>query len=235
MATVPIFRRSSGPGSSLSLSCSTSRIRRSLPSARLTVSIDTPACTASGCSVSGNATVLRSGRTGSSVGSGGGVGSAILAILGPPDGWSAQCISGSMYATSVDERQFFTEKPEERKASLSVPAVPAHQRVLGPVDPPDQEGSAAPGSDERARAMFNKVKDYLVRVDEHITVQGLPQAVRNPVAPQHRVPRRARRFAEGRLRRIGQVGQGRGRLGPQARLSRSPESPSIAPPADTRT
>ena len=40
--TVPIFRRSSGPGSSLSLSCSTSRISRSLPSARLTVSIDTP-------------------------------------------------------------------------------------------------------------------------------------------------------------------------------------------------
>ena len=79
MATVPTFRRSSGPGSSLSLSCSTSRISRSAPSARLTVSIDTPRVTASGCSVSGNATVLRRGRTESSVGSGGWVGSAILA------------------------------------------------------------------------------------------------------------------------------------------------------------
>ena len=54
-----------------SFSCSSSRISRSPPSARLTVSIDTGRLTASGCSVSGNATVRRSGRTGSSDGSGG--------------------------------------------------------------------------------------------------------------------------------------------------------------------
>ena len=42
--------------------------QRSAPSARLTVSIDTGRFTASGCSVSGKATVRRSGRTGSSDG-----------------------------------------------------------------------------------------------------------------------------------------------------------------------
>ena len=111
-----------------------------LPSARLTVSIDTPRVTASGCSVSGKATVLRSGRTGSSVGSGGGVG-------------VGHCRRASARRCSVYQR--FDVRYERGRApvlhrkargspgELSVPAVPAHQRILHPLAAPDQEGSAA--------------------------------------------------------------------------------------------
>jgi hypothetical protein len=75
--TVPTRYTSSGSGSSLSFRWSTRNIRRSAASARFTDSIDTGRLTASGCNVSGNATVRRSGRMGSSDGSVGGVGSAM--------------------------------------------------------------------------------------------------------------------------------------------------------------
>jgi hypothetical protein len=76
IATVPMRRTSSGSGSSSSFSWSSSSTIRSAPSERLTVSIETGRVTASGCRVSGKATVRRSGRTGSSGGSCGGVSSA---------------------------------------------------------------------------------------------------------------------------------------------------------------
>ena len=77
MPTVPTRCTSSGVGSSASECCRTSSTIRSEPSARFTLSMETGRLTASGCSVSGNATVRRSGRTGSSEGSVGGVDSAI--------------------------------------------------------------------------------------------------------------------------------------------------------------
>jgi hypothetical protein len=82
MPTVPIRRRSSGVGSSMSLSCSSMSTSRSLPKARLTDSIETGRFTASGCRVSGNPTVRRRGRTGNSEGRAGGVGSAIARFSG---------------------------------------------------------------------------------------------------------------------------------------------------------
>ena len=71
MPTVPIRFTWSGPGSSSSPSCSTSSSMRSPASARFTDSTDTGRFTASGCTLSGNATVPLSGNTGSSGGSGG--------------------------------------------------------------------------------------------------------------------------------------------------------------------
>src|SRR6185436_10810628 len=81
----------------------------------------------------------------------------------------AQCISGSMYATNVDERQFFTEKPEDRPASYQCPQCRRTNEYSIRWLRRTKKAQPPPGSDERARAMFNKVKDYLVRVDEHIT------------------------------------------------------------------
>ena len=144
------------------------------------VSIETGRLTASGCNVSGNATVFRSGRTGSSGGSDGGVGSAI-------PGWLLQCISGpafrgqriaprrapfggrSLYANSVDERQFFTEKPEQRPARFQCPRCRRTNDYSIRWIRRTRKAQAPPGSDERARAMFGKVKDHLIRVDDDIT------------------------------------------------------------------
>ena len=73
-----------------------------------------------------------------------------------------------MYATNVDERQFFTEKPEERKATYQCPQCRRTNEYSVRWLRRTKKAQPPPGSDERARAMFNKVKDYLVRVDEHI-------------------------------------------------------------------
>ena len=76
---------------------------------------------------------------------------------------------GSMYATSVDERQFFTEKPEDRPATYQCPQCRRTNEYSVRWIRRTKKAQPPPGSDERARAMFHKVKDYLVRVDEHVT------------------------------------------------------------------
>ena len=93
-----------------------------------------------------------------------------------------------------------------RPISARSAAAPTSTRSGGSGGP--RRLSRRSGSDERARAMFNKVKDYLVRVDEHVTCKTCRKRFEIPVAPQHRVPRGARRFAEGRLRRVGSVSVG---------------------------
>jgi hypothetical protein len=69
----------------------------------------------------------------------------------------------------VDERQFFTEKPETRPGRFQCSRCRRTSdfqvrwmRRIRRAQPPG-------GSDERARAMFAKLKDYLVRVDDHVT------------------------------------------------------------------
>jgi hypothetical protein len=77
-----------------------------------------------------------------------------------------------MYATKVDERQFFSEKPEDRKATFQCPQCRRTNEYLIRWIRRTKKAQPPPGSDERARAMFNKVKDYLVRVDEHVTCKA---------------------------------------------------------------
>jgi DNA-directed RNA polymerase subunit RPC12/RpoP len=68
----------------------------------------------------------------------------------------------------VDERQFFTERPEQRQAryqcrhcrrtnDYSVRWLRRTKRTHVPA-----------GADHRARAMFEKVKDHLVRIDDDV-------------------------------------------------------------------
>ena len=101
MPTVPTRCTSSGAGSSASECCRTSSTRRSEPSARLTLSIETGRFTASGCNVSGNATVRRSGRTGSSEGSVGGVGSAIAPTAAESELDDGSRVGFSLYRVGV--------------------------------------------------------------------------------------------------------------------------------------
>jgi hypothetical protein len=68
----------------------------------------------------------------------------------------------------VDERQFFTEKPEQRPARFQCPrcrrtgdySVRWLRRTRKPQVPK--------GADERDRALFAKVKDHLIRVDDDL-------------------------------------------------------------------
>jgi hypothetical protein len=69
----------------------------------------------------------------------------------------------------VDERQFFTEKPEQRQARLQCPrcrrtgdyAIRWMRRT--------RKAQIPAGANERDRALFEKVKDHLIRVDDVVT------------------------------------------------------------------
>jgi DNA-directed RNA polymerase subunit RPC12/RpoP len=85
-----------------------------------------------------------------------------------PD-WSRGARIGDNVAMALDERAFFTEKPEMRTGSYQCPrckrtgdySVKWVRRTRR--DRPPQ------GADERDRAKFAKLRDYVLRVDDEVT------------------------------------------------------------------
>jgi hypothetical protein len=69
----------------------------------------------------------------------------------------------------VDERQFFTEKPEQRPARLQCPRCRRTSDYTIRWMRRTKKAQIPPGADERDRALFAKVKDHLVRVDDDVT------------------------------------------------------------------
>ena len=69
----------------------------------------------------------------------------------------------------MDERQFFTEKPEQRPARLQCPRCRRTNDYSIRWIRRTKKAQIPGGADERARAMFAKVKDHLVRVDDDVT------------------------------------------------------------------
>ena len=74
-----------------------------------------------------------------------------------------------MYACSVDERQFFSEKPEQRPATYQCPRCRRSNEYAVRWVRRTKKAQPPSGADARARAMFDKVKDHLVRVDDDVT------------------------------------------------------------------
>lgn len=74
-----------------------------------------------------------------------------------------------MYAAPVDERQFFTEKPEQRPARLQCPKCRRTNDYTIRWMRRTKKSQVPGGADARARAMFDKVKDHLVRIDDDVT------------------------------------------------------------------
>ncbi len=74
-----------------------------------------------------------------------------------------------MYASRVDERQFFTEKPEQRSAKFQCPRCRRTNEYSIRWIRRTKKPSVPPGADARARALFDKSKDYLIRVDDDVT------------------------------------------------------------------
>jgi hypothetical protein len=68
----------------------------------------------------------------------------------------------------VDERDFFTEKPEQRPSSLQCPKCRRTNEYSIRWIRRTKKGQVPRGADERDRAMFGKVKDHLVRVDADV-------------------------------------------------------------------
>ena len=68
----------------------------------------------------------------------------------------------------MDERQFFTEKPEQRPARLQCPRCRRTNEYSIRWIRRTKKAQIPSGADERARSMFAKVKDHLVRVDDDV-------------------------------------------------------------------
>jgi hypothetical protein len=69
----------------------------------------------------------------------------------------------------VDERHFFTEKPEQRPARFQCPRCRRTNDYSVRWMRRTRKAQLPPGADARDRAMFDKLKDYLVRMDDTVT------------------------------------------------------------------
>ena len=77
--------------------------------------------------------------------------------------------SYAKYHFPVDERQFFTEKPEQRPARFQCPRCRRTNDYSIRWMRRTKKAQVPSGADARARAMFEKVKDHLVRIDDDVT------------------------------------------------------------------
>jgi uncharacterized protein YbaR (Trm112 family) len=69
----------------------------------------------------------------------------------------------------MDERHFFTEKVEQRPAHLQCPRCRRTNDYSLRWMRRTRKAQIPPGADERDRAIFSKVKDHLIRVEDEVT------------------------------------------------------------------
>ena len=69
----------------------------------------------------------------------------------------------------MDERHFFTEKPEQRPAKLQCPRCRRTNDYTVRWVRRTRKPQIPSGADERDRALFAKVKDHLIRVEDEVT------------------------------------------------------------------
>jgi hypothetical protein len=69
----------------------------------------------------------------------------------------------------VDERQFFTEKPEQRSARLQCPRCRRTSDYAIRWMRRTKKTQIPAGANDRDRALYAKSKDHLIRVDDDVT------------------------------------------------------------------
>jgi len=69
----------------------------------------------------------------------------------------------------MQERDFFTDKPETRPASYACPRCGRRNNYDVRWVRRTKKPRLPPGADERDRAMYAKLRDYLVRIDDNLT------------------------------------------------------------------
>ena len=74
-----------------------------------------------------------------------------------------------MYSAIVDERQFFTEKPEQRPAKFQCPRCRRTSDYSIRWLRRTRKAQIPSGADARDRVIFEKSKDHLIRVDDDVT------------------------------------------------------------------
>ncbi|HVB39124.1 MAG TPA: hypothetical protein VND92_11320 [Vicinamibacterales bacterium] len=70
---------------------------------------------------------------------------------------------------ALDERQFFNEKPETRPETLTCPKCRRANEYQLRWVVRRKKDRLPPGADERDRALYGKLRDYMIRVDDAVT------------------------------------------------------------------
>ncbi|MDE3155755.1 MAG: hypothetical protein KGN76_11670 [Acidobacteriota bacterium] len=70
---------------------------------------------------------------------------------------------------ALDERQFFTEKSETRAETLTCPKCRRAGEYQLRWIVRHKKDRLPPGADERDRALYGKLRDYMIRVDDAVT------------------------------------------------------------------
>jgi hypothetical protein len=70
---------------------------------------------------------------------------------------------------SLQERDFFTEKPETRPASYACPRCGRRHDYQVRWVRRRKKDRLPPGADERDRALYAKLRDYIIRIDDMLT------------------------------------------------------------------
>src|SRR3979409_766395 len=73
------------------------------------------------------------------------------------------------YDVSMDERDFYTERPELKTVEYSCPRCKRSNQYQVRWMRRSKKASLPPRADERDRALYAKLKDYLVRMDDDVT------------------------------------------------------------------
>jgi hypothetical protein len=76
------------------------------------------------------------------------------------------------YARPVDERQFFTEKPEQRPARYQCPRCRRTNDYSVRWMRRTKKAQIPSGANDRDRALFGKSKDHLIRIDDDVTCRS---------------------------------------------------------------
>jgi hypothetical protein len=74
-----------------------------------------------------------------------------------------------LLAMSLQERDFFIEKPEMRKTRLTCTRCRRTNEYQLRWVRRTKKDRLPPGADERDRALYGKLKDYLLRLDDVVT------------------------------------------------------------------
>ena len=70
---------------------------------------------------------------------------------------------------ALDERDFFNNQQRDADRQADLSALQARQRLPDALGRADEEGSDAAGADERDRALYAKLRDYMIRIDDTVT------------------------------------------------------------------
>ena len=73
---------------------------------------------------------------------------------------------------ALDERDFFNNRNETRTDTLTCPACKGANEYQMRWVVRTKKDRMPPGGDERDRALFGKLRDYMIRVDDSVTCKA---------------------------------------------------------------